>query len=406
MSSQQPSEMIPSQRERDLSVQLQEATSEKYLLLKQLLDAKSELFETSRQRERDLSDQLKVKVSELQAAYTRKESLEAQLEKHVANLALLKKNIDDPHAELLEKENALQASRHQERELAFELQTVKADFESYKYAEKKRVDRLTQAERDLKCSRDYANVLSSEAQQAKKAAEDAKKSAETLGEQLQQAEETMKWSKNKIADTEKELHKAKADFQVASARERGLKRKLAKNEKLLKSNRFTLGRQAPPVVFGAPSPIPRPRPIVDFSHLIPKSELTLRADFSLIKPNINGPPKENPSPFSSFGTNGQPQEKLTLFGSSTKPSTPAQSPWIPLPQLEIRQLNKDKPPTTLVTLRENSPNRYLLGFMLRNRVRKRKDSRKNNPKRVQSITSDEEDEEDDDMPFEPTPLAM
>ncbi|RGP69357.1 hypothetical protein FSPOR_4746 [Fusarium sporotrichioides] len=324
MSSRQPSEATPSQRERDLSTQLQEAASEKHALLKQLLDAKCELLEASRQREQNLSNQLKRKISELEAADAQKENLTTQLEKHAADLATLKKHVDDPHIALLEKKTALQASRRQERELALELQTVKADFASYKASEKYQEDRLEQAEKDLKRFNDRSNILASQVQEI----EDARKGAEDLAEQLQQAREKIKMSEIKTAQVEKELQKSKAEVEAALVREKGLRSRLSE------TNRFTFGRQTPPVVFGAPSPIPGTRQITPFGHPAPKSEQVPPANPSSFKQITNKKPQEKPSFFGSPRNGGRLQEISKFSNASTKPSTPAQNPWKPLPPVE------------------------------------------------------------------------
>ncbi|KAG5809882.1 hypothetical protein H9Q74_005703 [Fusarium xylarioides] len=196
MSAEQSREDTPSQREKDLSVKLEEAelaiqanSLREAKLLSKLLEAKTTLLNESQQRERRLSAQLKQNTADLDESQKREKQTVTQFEKLTSEFEALKKRADDPSAEMLQKEAALAASRQQERQLSMELQSVKNELSSYKDGRKPIERELADAKKDLERSRNSATEQSARL-------DDVNKKVRELSRELEQ-------SKQKIFDMRK-----------------------------------------------------------------------------------------------------------------------------------------------------------------------------------------------------------
>lgn len=185
MSAEQPREDTPSQREKDLSIKLEEAelaiqanTRREAELLSELLQAKTTLLNESQQRERRLSAQLKQTAADFDESQKREKQTLTQFEKLTSEFEALKKNADDPSVEMLQKEAALAASRQQERQLSMELQSVKNELSSYKDSRKPIERELADAKKDLERSRNSATEQSARLDEANKKVRELSKEVE------------------------------------------------------------------------------------------------------------------------------------------------------------------------------------------------------------------------------------
>jgi chromosome segregation ATPase len=200
-----------SEREKDLSAKLKEAefqitanAQREAKLLVQLLEAKSTLLEASQQREHDLAKQLERTTADLHLCQQNQQSTSQQLQKSAAEFEALKKRVDDPSAELLEKDNALKASRSQERLLSTELTKLKTDHNRCNSEQENLRKNLLALEKGLECSRDKVAMLSDKLKHAENKIDNFE--SET---KLSQAESKVKECKDREEGLRQELRIAK-----------------------------------------------------------------------------------------------------------------------------------------------------------------------------------------------------
>ncbi|KAM0218417.1 hypothetical protein ACHAPA_005359 [Fusarium lateritium] len=205
-----------SEREKDLSAKLKEAESQinanaqrEAKLLVQLLEAKSTLLEASQQREHDLAKQLSRTTADLHLCQQSQQSASEQLRKTITELEALKKRVDDPSAELLEKDNALKASRSQERILSTELTKLKADHDRCNYEQENLRKNILALEKDLECSRDKVTILSDKLSHAEDTIENFESETKKFSAKLKQAESKVKLCKIREEVLQQELRISK-----------------------------------------------------------------------------------------------------------------------------------------------------------------------------------------------------
>lgn len=205
-----------SEREKDLSAKLKEAESQitanaqrEAKLLAQLLEAKNTLLEASQQREHDLAKQLERTMADLHLCQQTQQSTSQQLQKSVAELEALKKRVDDPSAELLEKDNALKTSRIQERLLSTELTQLKADHDHCNSEQEGLRKNLLALEKDRGYSRDKVTMLSDKLKDAASKIDNFESETKQLLVKLSQAESNVKECKDREEGLQQELRIAK-----------------------------------------------------------------------------------------------------------------------------------------------------------------------------------------------------
>ncbi|KAF5645542.1 hypothetical protein F52700_2105 [Fusarium sp. NRRL 52700] len=258
MSAEQLREDTPSQREKDLSVKLEEAeltiqanSRREAELLSELLQAKTTLLNESQQRERRLSVQLKQSTADLDESQKREKRTLTQFEKLTSEFEALKKRADDPSAEMLQKEAALATSRQQERQLSMELQSVKNELSSYKDSRKPIERELADAKKDLERSRNSTTGQSARL-------DEANKRARELSKELEQ-------SKQKISDMNKASEQAGRNYQNLWSRYNRLQESNKNNRYYQQSTYRWPPVPAPPQSFRFDDQPREVNPIFDFN---------------------------------------------------------------------------------------------------------------------------------------------